>query len=234
MSEISRLLSNRVKVTGPLSVSPGRYQYLALEEAEPNLGAPSNPPPPGQVYVLTSDINGFREWTLIDDGGQGIQGIQGIQGLQGIQGFGIQGIQGIQGEGVQGAQGIQGEFGIQGPQGVDGTSVRIIGSVPNVNVIGDPQATLNGAFPGAITGDGVLDEATNPSDLWVYNGTTWINVGPVSGPQGIQGPEGQQGIQGLFGPQGPQGIQGDLGIQGNIGPQGLQGPQGIQGVSRVT
>jgi len=249
MSEISRLLSNRVKVTGPLSVSPGRYAYLALEEAEPNLGAPSNPPPPGQVYVLTSDVNGIRAWTLIEEGGQGIQGVQGPQGTQGLQGIGNQGIQGIQGEGIQGFQGIQGD-GAQGIQGVDGSSVQIVGSVPDVNVIGDPQATLNdpgNSWIPASAGDGVLDDATG--DLWVYDGAVWVNVGPVRGPQGIQGIQGLsiqgiqgsggQGIQGLQGNDGAQGetgsqgIQGELGIQGDFGPQGIQGdlgPQGTQGL----
>jgi len=82
MSQISRLLSNRVKVKGPLEVGPGRYTYLALEEAEPNLGAPPGPAPVGQVYVLASDETGFRFWQLIDPAGQGIQGIQGIKALR--------------------------------------------------------------------------------------------------------------------------------------------------------
>ena len=249
MSEISRLLSNRVKVTGPLSVSPGRYAYLSLEEAEPNLGAPPGPPPSGQVYVLTSDENGIRAWTLIEEGGQGIQGVQGPQGIQGLQGIGNQGVQGIQGDGVQGLQGIQGD-GAQGIQGVDGSSVQIVGSVPDVNVIGDPQATLNdpgNSWVPPSAGDGVLDDATG--DLWVYDGALWVNVGPVRGPQGIQGIQGLsiqgiqgsggQGIQGLQGNDGAQGetgsqgIQGEFGIQGDFGPQGIQGdlgPQGTQGI----
>ena len=150
MSEISRLLSNKVKVKSPIdpSLSVDRYDYLALEEAEPNLDAPTVPPGPGQVYVLISDTLGNRQWFLIDEGGQGIQGVQGItgeQGVQGIQGFGIQGIQGFQGTqgtGDQGVQGIQGNLGVQG---VDGTSVNIIGSEPDV------QATYNGGLGGPVS-----------------------------------------------------------------------------------
>lgn len=39
----------------------------------------------------------------------------------------------------------------------------------------DPQQTLNNAFPGAETGDAVVDELTN--DVWVYDGSLWINNG---------------------------------------------------------
>ena len=68
--------------------------------------------------------------------------------------------------------------------------------------------------------------ASDTLDGWVYDGSVWINIGPLQGPQGIQGVQGIQGIQGEIGPQGIQGIQGE------IGPQGIQGIQG-NGIASV-
>lgn len=139
------------------------------------------------------------------------------------------------GGGVQGPQGVQGTQGTQGIQGDYGPSINVIGSVADVNVIGDPQQTLNNAFPAAIAGDGVVDEATG--DFWVYDGTSWSNTGNISGPTGPQGPQGLKGDQGNSGVQGVRGFRGPQGIQGIIGSQGVQGnlgftgPQGLQGIS---
>ena len=41
--------------------------------------------------------------------------------------------------------------------------------------------------------------ASDTLDGWVYNGSTWLNVGPLQGPQGVQGLKGVQGIQGIQG-----------------------------------
>jgi hypothetical protein len=46
----------------------------------------------------------------------------------------------------------------------------IIGSVPDVSS-GDPQTILNTAFPGAVAGNAVLDDATD--EYWIYNGSIW-------------------------------------------------------------
>ena len=48
-------------------------------------------------------------------------------------------------------------------------------------------------------------------DIFNYTGATWVQIGNIIGPQGIQGPQGN------VGPAGPQGIQGP---QGEIGPAG--------------
>lgn len=71
--------------------------------------------------------------------------------------------------------------------------------------------------------------ASDTLNGWVYDGSVWVNIGPLQGPQGVQGIQGPQGIQGIQGEVGPQGIQGEVGPQGPIGetgPQGIQGPQG--------
>ena len=80
--------------------------------------------------------------------------------------------------------------------------------------------------------------ASDTLDGWVYDGSVWINIGPLQGPQGVQGVQGIQGIQGATGPkgdkgdtgaQGIQGIQGEIGLQGPQGPTGETGPQGLIG-----
>ena len=148
------------------------------------------------------------------------------------------------GAGIQGTTGIQGDSGLQGLQGDYGPGFTIIGSVPNANAGGDPQATLNTAFGSAVVGDGVIDDLLD--ELWIYDGSIWVNIGSFRGVQGFTGAQGTQGAQGARGDegiqgsrgfrgfQGPQGIQGDTGIQGVQGIQGLQGTQGIQGNQGTT
>ena len=80
---MARLISGRVGVASTGQLDPTRGQFLTLSQAEPNLGNP----PADVGYMLTSDVEGTRSWTLGLQGPQGLQGIQGIQGPQGIQGI---------------------------------------------------------------------------------------------------------------------------------------------------
>jgi hypothetical protein len=102
--------------------------------------------------------------------------------------------------------------------------------VPTVG--GSPQVTLNAAFPGAVTGDGVIDATTG--DLWVYNGSLWIDVGQIKGPQGITGTQGTTGAQGVVGAQGTTGTTGAQGTTGTTGAQGTTGTTGAQGTTGTT
>jgi hypothetical protein len=80
------------------------------------------------------------------------------------------------------------------------------------------------------TGDYYLDTSTGN----VYsktNGTMWILISNIMGPQGLTGATGPQGITGLSGPQGPQGANGATGLTGPAGAQGLTGPAGIAGTN---
>ena len=61
---------------------------------------------------------------------------------------------------------------------------------------------------------------------YVWNGTAWVDAGPITGPQGPAGPQGPTGPAGATGPAGIQGPKGDPGIQGI---QGEQGPPGTDG-----
>lgn len=52
-------LAGKTKVVPPSAVSSGRYKFLSVSEAEPNLGIPNST----GYYFLTSDITGERGWT---------------------------------------------------------------------------------------------------------------------------------------------------------------------------
>lgn len=104
----------------------------------------------------------------------------------------------------------------------DITAVAIKGTDTEANIL---------AKTGMVAED--LWIASDTLNGWVYDGNTWINIGPLQGPQGIQGIQGTQGIQGEVGPQGVQGDVGPQGPIGDTGPQGIQGPQGEQGIQGI-
>ena len=175
-------------------------------------------------------------------GEQGIQGIQGEVGPTGPQGdTGPQGPQGPQGEvgpqGTQGDTGPQGETGPQGPQGEKGDTGDTGPQGPQgpQGEQGDPGAGLS--ILGTLSSEGELPTENNTvgdayivgSNLFVWDGDSWEDVGQFVGPQGPQGPEGPQGPQGDTGPQGTQGETGATGPQGETGPQGPQGETGETG-----
>jgi hypothetical protein len=57
MTQKARLLSGRVPTTDPTTVTSDRYQFLGLDQAEPNLGIAAN------GNVLTTNIYGARTWS---------------------------------------------------------------------------------------------------------------------------------------------------------------------------
>ena len=68
---MGKLISGRVKKTPQTGITSDRYEYLGLDQAEPNLGDPligpssigAKPVPPGQQYILVSTgIAGDRYW----------------------------------------------------------------------------------------------------------------------------------------------------------------------------
>jgi hypothetical protein len=90
-----------------------------------------------------------------------------------------------------------------------------------------------------LVGDYYLDTATGN----VYtktNGTTWVLISNIMGPQGPagapgpQGPIGLTGTTGLTGAVGPQGPAGATGAQGPIGLTGATGATGATGPSGAT
>ena len=171
---------------------------------------------------------------------QGVPGPAGADGADGADGAnGINGTNGADGAdgapGANGLNGADGQDGVQGPAGADGTSIEIQGTKPTVadlpatgNTVGDLWI-IDQTGGGATAGDGYVWTAEN----------TWLNIGPLRGPQGIQGvagvngtngTNGADGAQGATGPAGANGVDGVDGANGAPGATGAQGPQGIQGV----
>lgn len=88
--------------------------------------------------------------------------------------------------------------GPQGPKGDPGAGVHVTGSVAT-------EAELPET---AEEGDAYI--VTSTRELHVWDGTEFVNTGPVQGPQGETGPAGSQGATGPMGPQGPTGPAGGL------------------------
>jgi len=165
-------------------------------------------------------------------GPQGPEGPAGPAGADGVDG--ATGPAGPTGPaGATGPQGPAGQNGLDGADGADGTGVVIIGSVAD-----------SGALPVNYTGDiGDMFIAADTGSGWVWDGTMWVNVGQIQGPQGPQGATGATGAQGLqgpvgatgtAGPQGPAGPTGATGSTGATGPAGPQGPAGPIGPTGLT
>ena len=98
---------------------------------------------------------------------------------------------------VSNATCIQGAKGERGAKGEDGTSVTIRGHY-------DTYAELIAAHPTGNDGDAYMVG----TDLYVWTGSKWEDVGQIQGPQGATGPQGPQGIQGATGPAGANGADG--------------------------
>jgi Protein of unknown function (DUF1565) len=159
-------------------------------------------------YSGTSGYTGYSGTT----GYSGYSGFTGYSGYSGKSGYssysGYTGISGYSGRsgftGYSGYTGISGYSGIglSGYSGINGSSVTIIGTIPNVYVTppNDPQATLNAAFPSATNGNGVIDETLG--HLWVYGSGVWTDVGQVKGDSGTSGYSGVNGYSGYSGTSG--------------------------------
>lgn len=93
----------------------------------------------------------------------------------------------------QGPQGIQG---IQGPVGPRGEGITIQGVVDDFASL-PVSADVNDLYITSDTQDG-----------YIWEGSAWVNIGPM------QGPQGDQGIQGIQGEKGDKGDKGDTGDAG--------------------
>lgn len=157
-----------------------------------------------KTYVLTEQSGYTRAQVeaLLGDQTQGATGPEGPAGPQGEVG-------------PVGPVGPQGPIGAQGIRGESGAGVQVSGTI---STVGPPAAS------GTVVAELIID---SNGDGWLWDGSAWINAGPMRGPQGDTGPQGPIGPAGSIGLTGPQGPAGPQGIQGE---RGLQGPQGIPGV----
>jgi hypothetical protein len=109
-----------------------------------------------------------------------------------------------------------GEVGPTGATGAQGTSITVKGQVANVVNLPSSGNTVNDAYIVSSNGN-----------LYVWNGSIWVNAGPIVGPTG---PQGDPGPQGNIGPTGPEStVLGPTGPQGDLGPTGPQGDIGPTG-----
>jgi len=127
--------------------------------------------------------------------------IVGPQGPTGPTGpVGPAGKDGLTGPaGPTGRDGPSGPTGPQGIPGQDGAGLKII------NTYTDPSELPTTG----VAGDAYL--VNKELYVWLTGGTSFTNVGPLTGPQGPQGPAGPTGPAGKDGSTGPQGIQGPVG-----------------------
>lgn len=131
--------------------------------------------------------------------------------------------------GPTGPTGATGSTGPLGPTGPQGTSINYKGNV-------NEYAEL------LLITSPLVDDAyvtSDTQDLWVWNGTTWNNVGQIVGPTGPvgttgatgpTGATGDTGLTGATGATGPTGATGSTGPTGATGDTGATGPQGESGV----
>jgi len=163
------------------------------------------------------------------DGADGVDGVDGAQGPAGNDG--ADGATGPTGQ--TGAVGATGQTGSQGASGADGTSISVLGTVANCSGLPTSGNTSGDLYVLDADDAGCSYGAGTAGDGYVWtSGNTWLNIGPLRGPQGIQGVQGAQGAQGapgVNGSNGEQGIQGIQGIQGQAGQNGSNGAQGETG-----
>ena len=154
----------------------------------------------------------------------------GLVGPTGPQGNpGVAGATGA--AGANGAAGADGANGAQGVAGADGTSITILGEVADCTGLPNAGANTNGDLYILDADDAACSYGAGlAGDGYVWDGTTWLNIGPLRGPQGVQGAAGTNGTAGTAGTNGNDGVQGAQGIQG---PAGVQGPPGVNPTGAV-
>lgn len=156
----------------------------------------------GEVVI---DVSPAQHVIEVSAGLPGPEGPQGPAGPAGATGAtGPQGPAGLQGpQGIQGETGATGPMGPEGPQGPVGEGLTILGSYPT-------YADLIAAHPTGTTGDAYLVAG----DLYVWDGSAWLNVGNIQGPAGPTGPTGATGPAGADGADGAPGADGADGADG--------------------
>jgi hypothetical protein len=102
-----------------------------------------------------------------------------------------------------GPTGAVGDVGPTGPAGPQAVAINLLGSVADF-------ASLPSS--GQDFSDSYLAE--DDSNLYFWDNSAWVNLGP------IVGPTGSQGVAGPVGATGASGLDGSNGVQGDIGPIG--------------
>lgn len=162
--------------------------------------------------VLAQGEAGYEHDTGKFKIGNGTLAWSSLSYSSGVQGpTGPQGITGPTGPVSTQPSTVTGPTGATGPQG---TSINIRGTV---------AAVVNLPASGNAINDAYI--VTANEDLYVWNGTTWNNVGQIVGPMG------PTGATGATGPTGPAGTNGFVGSNGATGPTGATGSTGPTGAA---
>jgi hypothetical protein len=160
----------------------------------------------GELYIWDGTQWNSVGALLGPTGSTGATGIDGNEGATGPEGD----------IGATGATGLEGPIGATGPAG---EGLRILGSE---NSVGD----LDPIYGGDV-GDGFI--IIDTGELYIWDGSSWINSGKIVGPEGATGASGAHGSTGPEGATGADGEVGATGPQGEIGSTGLDGPIGATG-----
>ena len=216
-----KYLSGRQKRRPQDKLTEDRYQYLGLDQAEPNLADPATSPgvPAGSQFQLiaVSGYDGRRYWvpvggdlqpgsiTIFDEGSQ-VSGTSSITQLNFV------------GAAVTAAAGIQ------SPSGHPGVAATI--TVIPVTVGDNPP------IGAGTTNNGELWWESDTGDLYVYyndgNSSQWVMAN--SGGRGLTGDKGNQGDKGIKGSKGEIGETGSEGDKGSKGePSTVKGQKGDKG-----
>ncbi len=214
---MTKLVSGKEKLVSIDNLSDSRYEFITLQEVEPNLGAAAD-----DNYVLV-----YRGQAYTETGSSGGSGTT----------FDL-------GSSDQLANLSPGML-VSGTNIVPGSKIVSIANTGAVDVV-TLDVSTTGAVSGTVTftalGRRAWANLNALSETFGFGAQGAQGVqGASGGPQGSQGVQGSQGTAGApGGPQGAQGVQGvqgsagtngTNGTNGNPGPQGAQGFQGTSGTS---
>lgn len=242
-------LRGKVRVKLPSEVSPDRYRYLSIEEAEPNLGLPA-----GDRYFLKGDLDGRRYWSAeIDAQANAFQRYDYIEAnartvfdgnLASISNtylsfnantdtvlVWVNGVLISPGGGL-----ITGDYTLSSNTVILETQTEpfdIVTIIP-INDKGGAQGTQGFTGPPGPPGPpGATIPVPGTTGATGVRGATGATgaTGPSGPPgsSGVVGPRGATGASGATGPAGPPGSSGILGATGPIGPTGATGASGATG-----
>ena len=120
-------------------------------------------------------------------------------------------------QGPAGPAGADGAQGLAGPAGADGTSFSVIGTVEEPSDLGEIYI--------GNSGDAFMVNSTVHIHVW--SGSKWIDLGNISGPEGLPGTQGSPGSDGAEGETGSDGQMGSVGPEGPAGEDGDDGSMPI-------
>lgn len=156
-------------------------------------------PPDLPEYAPTGGYSPYHRFLLpiitdgeLAPGGQGPAGEDGEDGLSAYEIAVKNGFAGSEAEWLASLVGPPGE------DGADGNTFNIIGTVPTVDDL--PAERPDGAQ--LENGDGFIIAETG--ELYVWNGSLWVNYGNLTGPPGPPGPPGDYDDAALWESQGEQ------------------------------